>query len=83
MNHLLTPPNLIDTSVEEAKREQQLVDAAARIRIEAPELVSEALFRDDRIVAAMQEVILTGGCLALLELIDDTARKLVIYGDTE
>lgn len=80
MNYALTLPNLIDTSEQEAKREQYLAEAAARLRYNSPEIVSEALFRDDRVVNAMQDVILTGGCLALLELIDDVARKIVIDG---
>ena len=83
MNYGLTPPTLIDTSVEEAKRDRQIADAALRLRVEAPEIVSEAIFNDDRIVSAMQEVIATGDCSELFELIDDVARKIVIDGGVE
>ena len=78
MNHLLTPPTLIDTSAEEAKREQQIADAALRLCVESPEIVSEALFRDERIVAVMQKGIATADFSKLLELIDDVARLIVI-----
>lgn len=78
MNHMLTPPQLLDTSVEEAKREQQIADAALRLRADAPECVSEALFADERIVAVMQEGIATADFSGLFELVDDVARLIVI-----
>lgn len=83
MNYGLTPPHMLDTSAEEAKREQQIADAALRLRVDAPEIVSERLFADERIVAAVQEVIATADCSGLFELIDDVARKLVIDGGVE
>lgn len=83
MNYGLTPPTLLDTSAEEAKREQQIADAALRLRAESPECVSEALFADERIVEAVQAVIATGDCSGLLDLVDDVARKIVIDGDAE
>lgn len=83
MDYGLTPPTLIDTSVEEAKLEQQIADAALRLRVESPEIVSERLFADDSIVAAMQAVIATGDCSGLFELIDDVARLIVISGEAE
>lgn len=81
LDYGIEPVGFLDTSIEEAKREEYIDRAASELRIEAPESVSAALFDDDRIVAAMQQVIVTGCSSELLKLIEDISRGLVIDGD--